>query len=362
MPRTPGVDLTAPQGIMASYGGDWDSPLYSMLGMSALIDTMRDLGVPQERLFEGTGVPSRWLSDPDARLSHRQKVALFGNVMRLTSDPAVGLLAGQRQRISDYGVFGYALLSSATFGEAAVFGIQHLRLAGPVLNKSFRIEGDRAIFEGHDVMDLGPLLPLASEFWFSSIQTLISRVLERPFVGRRLVLPYPAPRHADRYEAIFQCPVEFDAGRLLWEFDAAFVALPLPNANAITANVCRDFCDRMMKEMGGEPALVTTIKTICLNSAGGFPRAEDIAERLHLSTRTLHRRLADAGVGYQDILDGLRQRLAIEFLERTSLSVEQIAERSGFSDASNFRKAFKKWTGESPAVYRDRKTRSGTPA
>ncbi len=80
-----------------------------------------------------------------------------------------------------------------------------------------------------------------------------------------------------------------------------------------------------------------------------------MAERLHLSPRTLHRRLADAGTGYQEVLDRIRSRLAVEFLERTGLSIERIAERSGFSDVSNFRKAFKKWTGQSPAHYRDGK-------
>jgi AraC-like DNA-binding protein len=106
-----------------------------------------------------------------------------------------------------------------------------------------------------------------------------------------------------------------------------------------------------------EHALVKAIELACLDSAGGFPRAEEMAERLHLSPRTLHRRLAEAGTGYQEILDGIRSRLAVEFLERTRLSVEQIAERSGFSDVSNFRKAFKKWTGQSPAYFRERSSR-----
>ena len=340
---------------MASYGSDMDAPVHSMLGLVALTGAMHDLGVGIDALFDGTGVSPRSLSDPEARLSHRQKIALFGNVLRLTPDPTVGLQAGQRQRMSDYGVFGYAVVSSATFGEAIAFGIEHIRLAGPVLEKSFRVEGDLAIFEGHDVMDLGPLLPLVTEFWFSSTQALISRVLEKPFEARRLLLPYPPPPHARRYEEVLRCPVEFDAGVMQWQFDAALLTLPLPNANPITADACADFCGRMLEAIGGEPALVKSIKLACLNSAGGFPRAEEMAQRLHLSPRTLHRRLADVGTGYQEVLDGIRKRLAIEFLERTGLSVDQIAERSGFSDVSNFRKAFKKWTGQSPAHYRDRK-------
>jgi len=352
----------AVRGIVARYGSDLDAPVHSMLGLAALTGAMQDLGVGIDALFDGTGVSPRSLSDPEARLSHRQKIALFGNVLRLTPDPTVGLRAGQRQRISDYGVWGYAIVSSATFGEAIAFGIEHVRLAGPVLEKSFRVEGELAIFEGHDVMALGPLLPLVTEFWFSSSQALISRALERPFEARRLLLPYPAPHHARRYEEVLRCPVEFDAGVMQWQFDAALLTLPLPNANPITADACADFCARMLEAIGGENALVKSIKLTCLNSAGGFPRADEMAERLHLSPRTLHRRLADIGTGYQEILDGIRSRVAVEFLERTGLSIDQIAERSGFSDVSNFRKAFKKWTGQSPAYYRERSTRPGAAA
>ncbi|MGJ7507213.1 AraC family transcriptional regulator [Variovorax sp. GT1P44] len=343
-----------PPRIVARYGNDLGAPAHSMLGLAALVDSMADLGVGAEALFEGTGIAPGAISDPEARISHLQKIALFGNVMRLSPEPAIGLIAGQRQRISDFGVFGYGVLSSATMADAIAFGIKHVRLAGPVLEKSFRVDGDVAFFEGHDVLALGPLLPLATEFWFSSIHALISRVTERPYRSRRMLLPYPAPPYAQRYEEVLLCPVEFDAGVMQWEFDAAWLSLPLPNANPITAEVCASFCSRMLEDIGQEHALVKTIREACLNRMDDLPRAEQMAEQLNLSTRTLHRRLVEAGTTYQALIDGIRERLAIEFLERTDLSVDEIAERSGFSDVSNFRKAFKKWTGQTPGYFRDR--------
>lgn len=333
--------------------GDLDTPTESTLGLPALVETMAALGVDAAAVLEGTGISPLALTDHNARLSQRQKVALFDNVQRLSPDPAVGLLAGQRQRIPDFGVFGYVLLSSATLADAVAFGIQHIRLAGPVLEKEFRIEGELAIFEGRDVLDLGHLLPLATEFWFSSTLTLMGRVLERPFQPRRMLLPYPAPACAGRYPEILNCPVSFEAKVMQMHFDASLLGLPLPNANPLTASLSTDFCARMLEAIGGEDALVKTIKEACLNrGAGDMPRADEMASRLHMSTRTLHRRLLDAGTRYQDIIDGVRKRLAIELLERTELSVDEIAERSGFADTSNFRKAFRKWTGQTPAYFR----------
>lgn len=346
--------MTATPSILRRHESELGALTHSMQGLTALSGALAELGVGADALFEGTGIALQALSDPELRISHPQKLALFGNVLRLSPDPAIGLLAGQRQRISDFGVFGYALLTSATLGAAIAFGIKHVHLAGPVLEKSFRVEGDLAIFEGHDVIDLGPLLPLATEFWFSSIHALTNHILERPAEGHRLLLPYPAPPYAQRYREVLCCPVTFDAGVLQWQFDAALLSLPLPNANSVTAEVCTQFCARMLADIGTEHALVTTIKQACLNSIGELPRVDQMAEQLHLSARTLHRRLAEAGTSYQVILDGIRERLAIEFLERTDLPIEQIAEHSGFSDASNFRKAFKKWTGQTPGYFRSR--------
>jgi AraC-like DNA-binding protein len=107
-----------------------------------------------------------------------------------------------------------------------------------------------------------------------------------------------------------------------------------------------------MAERPGEPDLVRQIRAACLNSSRKFPTAEEMAEQLGLSLRTLHRRLASEDFSYQEILDNMRRTVAIEFLENTHLQIDQIAERVGFSDAASFRKAFRKWTGASPTRYR----------
>lgn len=145
---------------------------HSMLGLGALVDEMAGQGIAAAELLQGTGLVPQQLADPKALMSTTQKVTVLRNVQRLSAVPDVGLRAGCRQRLSDFGVWGYALASSATFGDAVVLGIRHIKLAGPVLEKRFRVEGDRAIFEGCDVLQLGDILPLSSEFWFSSILKL----------------------------------------------------------------------------------------------------------------------------------------------------------------------------------------------
>lgn len=356
-PGSEAPDASAPAvrgGVVSGhYGRDLVAASHSMLGLKGLFDELAAQGIRRDAVLADIGVDPAAFDVTDARLSHRDKIALFRGVQRCAPAPGTGLRAGQRQRLSDFGVYGYALSSSATFGDAVSFGIRHIRLAGPVLEKRFRVERDIAIFEGRDVLDLGELLPLVSEFWFSSVNTLIERVMERPLPAYRLLLPYPPPLHAAMYGDVFGCPVDFDTDVMEWHFDPAFLSLPCPNANRITSELCRNFCARMVESLNAnEPALIRQIREFCLSAVGGPPGIEAMAARLHVSTRTLQRRLADSGYRYQDILDDVRHRLAREFLHKTDLSVETIAARVGFSDASNFRKAFKRWAGQGPAEFR----------
>ena len=347
------MDLTASE-FANGHAQDLQAAAHSMLGLSALVAEMGDHGIAAEALLQGTGLTARQLVDPQALMSQAQKLTIFRNARRLSPVPELGLRAGARQRLSDFGVLGYALVSSPTFGDAVAVGVRHIKLAGPVLEKRFRVEGGTAIFEGHDVLDLGDLLPLVTEYWFSSVHKLTTCVLEAPLPSRLLLLPYPRPAHAQAYERTFGCPVRFDAGTMEWHFDAAVLGVPCPNANPITAELCVQMCERLSRSLPEESDLERSIRTACFNSCGDFPGLDEMAVRLGLSARTLQRRLTQLGRRYHEIVAEVRTSLAIEFLTQTTLSVEEVGQRVGFSEASNFRKAFRKWTGEAPGHYRSR--------
>lgn len=324
-----------------------------ILGLSSLFDEMQKQGYSITQILDGTGIAHDALTSATTTISQYQKLKLFQNIQSLSKDPLIGLRAGQKQKLSDFGVYGYALYSSRNFQQAVELGIRHIKLASPVLQKSFYIQNDAAIFEAKEIIALGHLLPLICEFWFSSMQTLIQCVLEAPFQAKRLLLPYPAPEYADEYQKVFGCVVEFDAEVMQWHFDLAWLDAPCPNANPITADMCQSFCERMLGDENDEESeLIKTIRLIFLDSVGNFPTAQQMADQLHVSKRTLYRRLADLNVSYQEILDSTRTRLADEYLAATTLSMDEIAERLGFSDTSNFRKAYCHWTGISPNQYR----------
>jgi len=345
--------------IEGGFVDDLDARVHAVFDLGALAAEAGAQGVSPQALFAGTGIAWDRLDDQRARVSHRQKLALFGNVRRLCADPETGLKAGTRQRLSHFGAYGYALASSANFGEALALGFRYVSLAGPMLKKRFRVEGDRGIFEAYDLLDLGELLPLATEFWFSSILALIVDGMRVRFPSRALRLPYRAPGHWRAYERLFGCPARFEAGVLEWHFEAKVLAAPMPGVDLYASNLCERLCRHLATSATDEARLAGAVCGECLKTPGRFPKAMEMAARLSLSERSLHRLLAREGKSYKETIDGLRHALAVELLENTELSVEMVAARVGYSRSGNFRRAFKKWSGRSPRQFRAQKLGGG---
>lgn len=346
-----------PLKLVTPVSGDLNNATQSLVGLGALAAELGAQGVSVRDLFTRTGVTATQLEDVHARISHSQRLAIYRNAIRLAKRPDIGLLAGARQRISDYGIFGYAMVSSKTFGDALMFSLDHVTMAGPAVRQiSFSIDGTIAILRSHGLDTLGDLLPFAAEFWRSSMTSLFSRVLEAPFPSTRMIFPFRAPQHWRNYERLFNCPIDFGADSMEWHFQADILESPCPNANPVTAKICQQVCDLVLTEGPGESELAHKIRTACLNSPRHFPTAAEFASESGLSLRTLHRRLAEDGLSYQSIVDGIRRSLATELLQNTHMAISQVAERVGFADAISFRKAFKKWTGRSPSDFRPRQS------
>lgn len=324
----------------------------SSMGLVALRDELASQGVDEHELLENTGINPAWFRSYSPSLSHQQRLGYIRNAQRLARVPETALLAGRRQRISDFGMYGYAMISSATFGEAVDFSFTHRELSGAVLRISKERRSDVVVFKTHHPQAMGPLLPFVTEFWRSTVTSLFSQILGRPFTAQRMFFPFPRPNYAAFYHETFNCPLHFNCDEMEWHLDAEMLGEPCPEANALTAKVCSNFCDRMFAGVQNESLLHREISLLCLGRPGRFPTVDETAAKLGMSRRTLFRRLKRDDVSYQSLIDSIRKALAIEYLESTRISVEEIAARVGFSDCSNFRKAFKRWTGSTPSQFR----------
>lgn len=331
-----------------------DEPVVPVRNAKLLCEAVANLGKQPTPLLAAAGLEPTRLETPRARMTRRQYIALLRALARTDLPPDFGLRAGEQFSIAGYGMLGYAMMSSATLEQAIRIAMRFYRTAGPLFELRYRVDDDRIIVETHDVLHLDSLYPFVVEQLFSGFPPLLRLLLGRDVWPLAVRLSYPAPSHAKDYEERFRCPIEFDCEHTQYLIDAVHLSSPLVQADADTAKLFEQSCRALLDEIEQRESLAGTISRILLRSPGVAPTADEMARRLNLGPRTMRRRLRELGTCYQQILDDVRCRLAIDYLETTELTSQEIAELLGYTEATNFRRAFLKWTGKSPSDYRAR--------
>ena len=329
--------------------------IYPAHKVAALVGVLADKGVSAADALNGSGLSDARLNAPATRVSYKQMLVVFRNAMRLSPDPALALLAGQRMHVTAYGMYGYALLSSPTHADSLDFAVRHHRVMGPVADMVSDQSDGEVIFSYRPVLVPDPsdaLYRFVTEFQFSSHLTLTTDLYGSAFRFSQVRLSYPAPAHAAVYRKIFKCPVQFRQPVDELRFKRGWLAEPMPYADPITNAMAREMCERSLAEVNQAEGLAASIRRILVEQPGRFPSIEAMADELKLNARTLRRRLDAEDTSYREILAEVRMRLAIGYLRETTMTNEEIASRLGYSDAANFRHAFVRWTNKNPSDFR----------
>lgn len=328
---------------------DW--PSQSLVGIGPIARELESRGVPTSDLFAGCGLDAARLSDPEARISRRQRLMVYRNAQRLSPIPEIGLLAGRRQRLSDFGIYGYAFASCATLGDAVLFSLRNMALACPLLQVRYRTEAGGAVLSSHGMAEVGDVLPFVAEYWRSSMTTLVGHATEAAAFSRLMTFPYAAPPHWRMYHEMFRCQIEFDAGSMEWHIDDEALSRVLPDANPVNAGMLEAACARLGTPTRASTGIERRIRGL-LTDTGRITSAGEMATLLGLSERSMFRRLAAEATTYQAIADDVRRTWAMKLLRDREEPIEAIANRLGYTEASNFGKAFRRWTGLTPGEYR----------
>ena len=341
-----------------------DDHVYPPYKISVLRDVLAEQGQPVDRLLEGTGIDPAEVDRAQTRISRRQLAIAYRNAVAISRDPAIGLEVGARMRVTNYGMYGYAMMASASFGEALAFAIKYHELATPTVRMSLDLDDDEstAIFAVEDALGDAGILEFNLELQSSLAFSLVRELIGEDFALSAVRFSFPRPAWAARHEARFGCPVAFDQPRDELRFDEWWLRRPLLRSNPITLEVTREICDRTLRDMALGGGAARQVNEIVAGDLRRYCDVESVAAELGTTSRTLRRRLADQGTTFQDLLREIRAHFAITYLRETEMKIEDIADRVGFSDAANFRHAFRRWTGKSPSEYRGARARRLGPA
>ncbi|WP_375738498.1 AraC family transcriptional regulator [Pseudomonas boanensis] len=321
-----------------------------------------DHGLSIEHCLANTGLDWRLLADPSAEVAASQELQLLRNIAQgLGHLPSAGLEAGQRYRLNTYGIWGFALLSSPTYRSAAQLGLRYLDLTYAFHRIRLDEDGDEAhlVFDDKDVPeDLRTFTLERDVAGALSVQRDLTNA-KLPLLGARFRIP--APTDLAPYRDLLGLTPQFNAEDNRIIISRRLLDLPLPGANPQVALHCEEQCRVLLARRRERGGLSGRVRDRLLALPGLGADMEQLASELHMTSRTLRRRLEAEGTSFRGLLEEVRQTLAEELLASTGLSLEEIAERLGYGEVSNFLHAFKRWKGVTPGRYRRERALSPTP-
>ena len=322
-------------------------------GLAPLVQLLETRNHAAQPLLAEAEIPRFALEEPSYRISLQQELTFTRRALaRLGHE--VGLDVGRRFHLSMFGVLGLAASCAPTLHESFRLLLRYPALVWGLIEITVWRDdsGEYIAFNpGAVVAELGDYFV---ERDMAALVTLFNNTLGEATVPTALQLRRAAPRNARAYNAFFGCEVTFAAAENSMHFTHEVWRRVPPQANEMSRrffeNQCRDLSEQMRT-----PFRFADIVRGRLRHAVPTPGLPAIADDLHLTPRTLQRRLAAEGENFGAILRDVRASKALELLDHPGISIADLSFRLGFRDPDAFSRAFRTWTGVAPTEYRRRR-------
>lgn len=290
-------------------------------------------------------MPDRWLDLTLFDEAVDQAYALTGN-------PALGLDFGQRLNISSHTALGYAVMNCETLEQAIGLFLRYYRIVALTVEIDFTVEGEQCFFTVVEKDEHRRQPGFTYESLFAALNGSISFLLQDRELPIWFDIASPAPTHADRYYELLGPGVRFGQAAHRLGCPVSLLRAPIHSANPALVKIYEAQCQELLAKIGQDASVTDKVYALLERCEGGFPSHDEAATLLAMSGRTLRRKLREEEASFQDLLDRVRKDRALTYLRETRLPLNSIAHLLGFNDASNFRRAFERWTGRKPLSFR----------
>jgi len=332
-------------------------PTISSGAIHKLITGLRELGVDPGPYAREAGLDPNVGEDRDARVSLDALHALWEAVQRDFPRPEAALAGARRYAPGDYGLVGFVCMNSSTLGEALGHAVRYLHLWTDDPAMVLSSDGSLEVQYRTQARDrLG--LRLATEAALAEILQGARTLTGEPLVPSEVRFKHGAPEKRDAYDEFFGTPVSFGAPTTAMRFSPRQLAMSLPRADAQLGVFLRTLANDALARRPPVSALERVRELIGEELQRGVPELSTIAKRLAVSERTLRRRLAEQSTSFRDLLDDTRAALAREYVRDRRMQLSEVAFMLGFSEPSAFHRAFRRWTGVTPAEWRGQISRT----
>jgi len=306
------------------------------------------------------GLTTTTLKERDLRLPHEQITALMSEAVVLSGDPAIGIRAALCDEPGDFDVMEYAAANCASVGEALQLAARFIALMHDGIALELSVSAPLAALHARGIGNVEQI-PAGTEFLFASLLAYGSRSIGYPTRPLRVEFTHPAPAGLTAgsatsavYEQTFR-EARFGCEENAMWLNAAALDLPHRAPDASLLQILTSHADELLRQLSPRPSGFAARARAAIGETllAGNSGAEQVARRLAVSLRTLHRRLAEEGTSHGELLDDVRRSQAMLHLNSNRFSIGEISFLLGFSHPNGFHKAFKRWTRLTPAQYRE---------
>lgn len=303
-------------------------------------------------LAEEAGIHKEILANPAGLVSPLSHAWLMFLIIERTGNNGLGFEVGLRLPPTAHGNLGYAMLSCGSLRQALLLleRFWYLRERGAHIQL---FEQDELAIVELKTEALFPaiLRPVFFDCLLATIYRLIQLLLGDMSQLGEFWLDYPEPEYYSLFKDRLP-PVHYNMPAIQGRIPIAVLDRPLIMSNPEALKQAIAQCKRESALQGIEQDDFLNIVREQFNLTHGYPTPEILAERLHISIRTLRRRLQDEGTGYKFLLENARRRDSVHLLNNPDIEIQKVAELLGYVNPTNFTRAFRQWTGKTPREYR----------
>jgi AraC-like DNA-binding protein len=329
--------------------------IYESTKLAAVFDVLIDQGYPAGEILRNVDLQEQDVHSPKTRISLAQLMTACKNAIRLSSEPHLPYRIGTSIHVSTYGMYGFAILCCPDFRSAMAFAARYHSLAAPLATIEFSEEkgfGSWTIEPNMQATIDPQVYRFITEMQIGIHISLMRDVMGAAFAPDQISLAYPETDDFGLSADLIGCRVRFASELNKIVFRSSWLDQPARLGNKTTYPMIVAICDGLLNELKLRVGIAGEIRALLLRDITNPPTLAAIAKMLDMSDRTLRRQLREQGISFRGLLDELRMQIALKYLRTTRLANEDIALALGFSDAANFRRAFRRWTNKSPSEIR----------
>jgi AraC-like DNA-binding protein len=306
-------------------------------------------GCDSAALLTQAGFEPNSLDGPTARCPLSHSLRLWRIARAATGDPAFGLKVASHLKPTSFHALSYGISASSSLKEAFERAQRYCHVGSDAVDYEFSRCGSEYHFIIAPTADLGdePIDALVGSYL-----RMCRSLIGRDYSPLRIEFGRSTPSRMDDFVTLLRAPMLFDMPQTRLVFDRESIERPLDSGNPELARHNDAIALQYLTQLERDNIELRVREVLTQRLAFGEPSQEDVAEILNMSARTLQRRFSDGGTTYKEILDDTRHALALQYLSAPRHSVSDVTYLLGFSAGSCFTRAFRRWTGQSPSVWR----------